>query len=161
MRFLVLVAAVALLGARAQNCSSSSSSSSTQQDAGDLVGCQNDPRADSYAANMTKMGQSGVFQFTLVSADPAPPALNNNTWTLKLADASGAPVTNATFPKISPYMPDHGHGSTATPMATSNGDGTYSITPLYFFMGGLWQVTIQAQSGSQSDSAVFSFCVAG
>jgi len=160
MRFLAVAAVLALLGAGGRDCSSSSSPAAPQ-DAGDLVGCQSDPRADSYAANTTKMGKSGVFQFTLVSADPAPPALNNNTWTLKLADASGAPVTNATFPKISPYMPDHGHGSTATPVATPNGDGTYGITPLYFFMGGLWQVTIQAQSGSQSDSAVFSFCVAG
>lgn len=161
MRFLAVTAAVALLGASSRDCSSSSSPAATTQDAGDVVGCQNDSRADVYAANLTKMGKSGVFQFTLVSADPAPPALNTNTWTLKLVDASGAPVTNATFPKISPYMPDHGHGSTATPAATSNGDGTYSITPLYFFMGGLWQITIDAQSGSQTDSAVFSFCVAG
>jgi hypothetical protein len=37
----------------------------------------------------------------------------------------------------------------------------YQIAPLYLFMGGIWQVTIQATSGAQSDSTVFSFCIDG
>jgi hypothetical protein len=126
-----------------------------------LVGCQDDPRADTYAANLTKPGKAGLFQFVLVSATPAPPALNNNSWVVRVLDAHGNPLPNVSILSVSAYMPDHGHPSTATPMATTNADGSFTIAPLYLFMAGLWQITIAAQSGSQSDSVVFSFCVAG
>jgi hypothetical protein len=159
------VSLVSLVG-RAADCSSGSAAPG-QPDAaapadGDIVGCLTDPRDDTYAPDLTKPGQSGSFQFVLVSADPAPPATLTNTWTVKLL-SGGAPVTGATFswgPK-SLWMPDHGHGSTATPQVQDNGDGTYTLTPLYFFMAGLWQVTLTAQSGGTTDTAVFSFCVQG
>jgi hypothetical protein len=143
-RFVLAASFGALLG-RAADCSSGSAAPG-QPDAAaaadsDIVGCQTDPRDDTYAPNLTKQGQSGKFQFVLVSAEPAPPATLTNTWTVN-------------------WMPDHGHGSTATPQVQDNGDGTYTV-PLYFFMGGLWQVTLSAQSGGNTDSAVFSFCVQG
>jgi hypothetical protein len=37
----------------------------------------------------------------------------------------------------------------------------YTITPLYFFMPGLWQVTLQAMTPAGDDSTVFNFCVPG
>jgi hypothetical protein len=97
----------------------------------------------------------------LVSATPAPPALNNNSWVVKVVDASGNPVPGVSFVSITPFMPDHGHGTSATPQAMPNGDGTFTVAPLYLFMAGLWQITIVAEAGTQKDSVVYSFCVAG
>jgi hypothetical protein len=125
------------------------------------IGCAKDPRADTYSADLTKHGDSGAFTFVLVDSQPAPPAIDSNTWTLRLLDAVGNPVTDATFPQIKTWMPDHGHGSSAIPQAQPSGDGTYTIQPLYLFMNGLWQVTFTAQSGSTTDSAMFSFCIGG
>jgi hypothetical protein len=75
-----------------------------------------------------------------------------------LLDASGKPITNATFPTIKTWMPLHGHSSSVLPTSMSNGDGTYTVS-LYLFMPGLWQITFNALAGSVSDSAMFTFCV--
>jgi hypothetical protein len=125
------------------------------------VTCQNDPRALAYTANMEQPGASKTFTFVLVEGDPAPPARGNNTWTLAVKDAAGAPLDGATV-DVKPFMPDHGHGtSVAATVAPGASPGTYTITPLYLFMPGLWQVTFTATKGSATDSAVFSFCVEG
>jgi hypothetical protein len=86
--------------------------------------------------------------------------VNYNTWVVKVLDKSGKPVTDASFPNIKTWMPLHGHPSSIVPSWTSNGDGTYTIT-LFLFMPGVWQITPTAQSGSTTDSAVFSFCAGG
>jgi hypothetical protein len=114
--------------------------------------------ADTYAPGLTKVGSANAFSFVLVSADPGPPAQYQNAWILKLLDASGHPVSGATF-SVKTWMPLHGHSSSVLPTVMSSGDGTYA-TSLYLFMPGLWQITFNAQAGSLTDSAVFTFCVA-
>lgn len=164
MRFCRLALLFSVLPAAVLACSNNASDP-PGNDAGQvdspIVGCQSDPRDDTYAPNLTKPGKAGLFQFVLVSATPGPPALDNNTWILKVLDAGGNPVQGVSLASITPFMPDHGHGTSATPQATPNGDGTFTIKPLYLYMAGLWQITIVAQAGTQKDSAVLSFCIAG
>lgn len=124
------------------------------------ITCQTDRRAETYTANMQKPGRLGALQFTLVQSDPAPPGKGTNTWTLKLQDKSGNPVTGATV-TARPLMPDHGHGTSVVPQVTPAADGTYGIAPLYLFMAGLWQITLNVQAGATTDVAVFSFCIQG
>jgi hypothetical protein len=100
----------------------------------------------------------GSFTFILESAQTAPPEVDSNTWVIKVVDAQGQPVTNATFPTIKTWMPLHGHSSSVLPTVMSNGDGTYVVS-LYLFMQGLWQITFTAQAGSATDSAMFTFCI--
>jgi hypothetical protein len=114
--------------------------------------------ADAYSPNMGKTGAAKALTFVLVGSDPAPPGTNYNTWKLRLFDASGKPVTDATFPTIKTWMPLHGHSSSVLPTSMSNGDGTYTVS-LYLFMPGLWQITFNAVAGSVSDSAMFTFCI--
>jgi hypothetical protein len=140
------------------------SSASTQSDAGssddgsDIVGCQSDPRVDTYSPGLTKPGQAKVFKFVLVSADPAPPAQYLNTWVLKIEDSAGNPVTGATITSITPFMPDHGHG-TSVPQIATNPDGTITVSSIYLFMLGVWRTTIVARAGSTTDAGVFWFCI--
>ena len=129
---------------------------------GATISCANDPRAQAFVPNLTVAGSAGLLTFTITTASPSPPAMGDvNTWTLKITDAEGAPVTDAAFSMIKTWMPDHGHGSPLVPVAASNGDGTYAVTSLDFFMAGLWQVTFFASSGATSDSGMFSFCLGG
>jgi len=63
---------------------------------------------------------------------------------------------------VDPFMPDHGRGTSVHAEAASNGDGTYTIVPLYFFMPGVWRITFtNAADAGPSDSAAFFFCVPG
>jgi hypothetical protein len=165
-----LVAVLALLGLSVvvAACSSSKGSGSANGsgDGGDVVNCD-DPRTQTYAANMEVPGQAGLFKFVLVSSDPAPPASETNTWVLQILDSAGNPVDGITGTAVA-TMPLMSHGT--TPIGwTPGGGGSYTLTPLYFFMAGLWEVAIKVQSGgatgqgqpAQTDSVSFYFCVAG
>ncbi|MGH7269495.1 MAG: FixH family protein, partial [Polyangiaceae bacterium] len=124
---------------------------------GASIGC--DMPTETYAANMSQKGATGALTFVLVGVNGDAPAVAIDTWTIKLLDAGGKPVNGATF-TVKAWMPEHAHGWTkATTM--SEGSGAYEIDNLYLFMPGVWQVTLTAQSGSLTDSTVFSFCLGG
>jgi len=136
-------------------------SGSTSDAGSTVIGCAGDSRAETYQADMSQVGAAKALTFVLVASSPGPPAIDDNIWTVKVLDSSGAPAANATFSSIKTWMPDHGHGSPETPVATPNADGTYTVQPLYLFMNGLWQITFTAKAGAVSDSATFSFCIGG
>ncbi len=163
--------ALAMLTAGVAACSSSTGASGPDGGStpdGDAIGCASDSRAEVYASGMSRPGDQGALTFVLNTATPAPPAQYMNQWTIALRDSSGQPVTGATLTApamvsghLNPYMPDHQHGPPVPPQVTANSDGTFTVSNLDFFMGGLWQVTLDAQSGSVSDSTTFSFCIGG
>ncbi|HEY1696056.1 MAG TPA: FixH family protein [Polyangiaceae bacterium] len=161
--FLGGIGLVSLAALAASGCSSKSDPAADPDggtgDGGDVVSCD-DSREQTYAANMQVTGDAGVFTFVLQSSDPAPPADETNTWVLQVLDASGQPVTAATLASVTPTMPLMSHG-TSTPTIVANGDGTFQVSGIYLFMGGLWQVAVLAKNGSQQDTASFYFCVAG
>jgi hypothetical protein len=130
-------------------------------DSGPLYSCETETRAVPYAANLERMFDPGAYKAVLTSADPAPPAKGDNTWTVRILDADGMPVDGLTITP-SAIMPDHGHPPSVKPVATPAGDGAYSITPLYLFMAGYWEVTLQFQpAGSAKQTVVFPICIPG
>jgi hypothetical protein len=122
--------------------------------------CAAETRDDEFVLGLTKPGESSRFSFKLVTADPAPPARGDNSWVLELDTmaAPPAPVTGAAL-SVTPFMPDHQHGSgktvTVTPMTEA---GQYKLEPVNLWMPGLWEVTIQV-NGAETDRAVFRFCL--
>ncbi|MBS2032744.1 MAG: FixH family protein [Deltaproteobacteria bacterium] len=155
MRTLAPLALVALLG-----CSGSGTPDAGLPDSG-VVDCTHDPRVTAYAPNLSVTDPAGNRQYVLVQGSPAPPARGNNTWTVKVLDSSGAPLPDLDL-SANTFMPDHGHGSSVVPTVTANGDGTYAVTPLYFFMPGVWRVTVSdADGGSSATAGVWFFCVEG
>jgi len=143
----------------------STNNDSPKSDAGPLVTCENDPRVVAYTPNLAKQSELKTFTATLVSADPAPPAVSSeNTWEVRIADASGAPIdANVT---VEPYMPDHGHSPSTNVQITAKGGGAYEFAKVNFFMPGVWWVTItvptaDAGASTQADFARFVFCLPG
>lgn len=147
-----------MIGCSSSSSSSTGSTSSASDTDAQAIGCGGDKRAETYAAGMGQMGTTGTFHFILMNANPAPETTGTEVWTLKLTDASGAAVTDATFPVMKPWMPEHGHG-TATVEITNNKDGTYTLNPMYLFMLGLWEVDMTASAGGKTDSTSFFFCL--
>lgn len=164
LRPIVVSGLVALLAGFA--ACSSSNPGTTPPDAGTdpgsdaAVTCQKDPRVDTYVANLVKT--SGDMKVTLVSSDPAPPVRGTNTWTIRVADGAGNPVTGAAI-NVTPFMPDHGHGTSVRAVVTPQADGTYTVAPVYLFMPGVWKITFSmpGPDGGAAPSVDFFFCVAG
>jgi hypothetical protein len=133
----------------------------TPIDSGPLYSCETETRAVPYAANLERTSDAGTYKAVLTSANPGPPAKGDNTWTVRILDANGVPVDGLTVTPAA-IMPDHGHPPSVKPIATAGGDGTYTVTPLYFFMAGFWEVTLTLQpAGGAKDSVVFPICVPG
>jgi YtkA-like len=133
------------------------------------VECATEAGVDTYAPGLTKLGVNSTLTFSLVSSTPAPPALDDNVFVVKVTDLDGNPQGGELSAVLD--MPDHGHNSPKTPVITFDArSGTFSLDPMYFFMVGLWRITLTfapAASGAAGasdseasvDSAVFKFCV--
>jgi hypothetical protein len=145
---------------------------------GQFVDCSKESRAKPYAPGTVERSSGGQLDVTLVenlpgAADannaPGPWVKGSNTWRIKIDDLTGAPVAGLGIQTV-PRMPDHGHGTSITPLTTDEGGGDYVISPLYLYMGGYWQVTLNirpaaadggASSGLAPDSVVFDVCIPG
>jgi hypothetical protein len=151
-------AALALALVTAAGCSSDGSEGDPADGGTSAkISCEGDPRSTEYVANVTRHG--AAMEFTLMNAEPAPPAQGMNSWTVRVAQ-NGQPVKGLKL-EVTPFMPDHAHGSAAVPAVTDNGDGTFAISNLYLVMPGLWETTLTAtvEGTSVTDRAVFTFCV--
>jgi len=123
------------------------------------TGCAAETRADSYAPNLKKGGQS--HSLVLLESQPAPPAKGDNTWTVQLLDPSGAPLDGATL-KATPFMPDHGHGTPMTAVTTpQSAEGRYEIKPIHLGMAGYWEIEVTIETPATTDSVKFGFCIDG
>lgn len=121
--------------------------------------CAADARKDVYAAGLSK--GAGGLSVRIASATPAPPAKGLNQVMLELTDGAGAPVEHATI-TLTPFMPDHGHGSPVAPVVTAAGGGRYGVEDVYLPMAGLWTLTVKVETaGAAPREAVFSFCLDG
>jgi YtkA-like len=142
------------------------------------VGCTNQAGLDTYAGGIKKLGAAGRFEFELVSSTPAPPALDNNTFVVRVTAAGGDQPLNGEL-SVALDMPEHGHPSPKSPTITFDPDAkVYTLDPMDLFMVGLWQITFSfaslfaeengaggsagegdTPSSSPADSAVFKFCI--
>ena len=153
-RFLVSAAAITVVG-----CGGGDQNNNPD---GAFIGCVGATDIDAYSAGMMKTGKSGKLSVELVSSDPGPPIKGINKWNVLVKDAAGAPLDGAAI-KVTPYMPAHRHGTQVDAVVTPASGGVYNIAPLYLYMAGVWQTTLDVTSsdGATTDSVVFSFCIDG
>jgi hypothetical protein len=169
MRNLVPVALCTTALAGVPACSSGNSNGGGSPDAGG--GCAKDPLVDPGLGSdvpvvlpMRKPGAMGKLSFAVVDLTPNPVGESSTTITIQVLDGKGNVATDATVtiplnPRGGPlpWMPYMKHGYVPAE-AKANGDGTFTI-PMLFNMNGVWQLTIDAHSGSVTDRATFTWCV--
>ena len=127
---------------------------------GPAVGCSQDSRVATFASGLSASGLAKRLTVTILNGDPSPPRrgpgeAGMNVWKVELK-IDGQPVD----PKdvtISTKMPDHGHGSPKVPVLAANADGTFNVTNLFFFMGGVWETTFA--STKANEQATITLCV--
>jgi YtkA-like len=129
----------------------------SEPDPDEPVDCSKVTNADTFVVGIEKPGQ--VFRFRLMAVEPAPPARYENTWTLALVDGAERPITDADI-RVTPYMPKHDHVSAIHAVSTQiPGSAWYKVERVNFSMPGVWETTISATAGSETDSAMFRFCI--
>jgi len=156
MRLLVVVVAAGIAGL----CACGSGASTADADEG--LACVAAHRGEDYTVGLEHPGKDGKLDFKLMSAMPAPPGFSDNTWILQVNMMSGgvvgAPATGATL-TVTPFMPDHAHGTLRVDVTPMPDAGQYKLTPITLWMAGLWEITIDVQVGTTHDSTVYKFCI--
>jgi len=155
----VLVAGLLAATSGVTACSSDDDGGGSSSSSGKPGTCEADARKDVYAAGLTKKASS--LTVALLASSPSPPAKSMNAFTLRITDAGGAPVDGATV-AVTPYMPDHAHGTNVVPEVAAKGDGTYEVSKIYLVMPGFWRITVTVTTpGAAPQEVAFSFCVEG
>jgi hypothetical protein len=100
------------------------------------------------------MSEKGLFQIKL-SAKGQLLKYGRNAVAIYVTDAKGTDVEGAKI-EITPWMPEHGHGTTWPPTVTEKGKGQYqAVIPL--IMIGHWELRVKILKGDIEDSIVFDF----
>lgn len=170
-RRLTLGLALALIGGAA-GCGSSTGPAVVDAD---FYSCADETRATPYQAGMSVASRDGRFVVKVVDSTwtdstgkviSEAPAKGTNVWTLEVDDATTALPVDGLQIDVTPRMPDHRHG-TKTVAVTPSGGGVYTLNPLYLYMVGYWEITLDVTEAAGSatapapDSAQFHLCVSG
>ena len=92
---------------------------------------------------------SGALLIAVHTA-PQPPQRGVIAARFDIQDQHGAPVPGLDL-KVVPWMPEHGHGASVTPIVTELGDGSYLATDVYLAMPGLWQLRLSTSGGDSAE----------
>lgn len=164
----VLIAGLALAAACAAGaCGGKSNTNQSPMDAGDdglafatCLEAHADKGVMPYMPGVIDTSNKGTYTVTLVSNQPGAPAdareagpevKGVNTWSISVADGAAAPVDGLEIIAM-PYMPDHRHGTSINAVTTGMGGGSYQITPLYLYMTGYWEITLNLQAPAAADA---------
>jgi hypothetical protein len=99
----------------------------------------------------TLSSDSGQYQVQ-VRTSPQPPVKGVDAVQYQIADAAGAPVDGLVIDAV-PWMPSHGHGTSAKAVVEPQDQGVYEITNVYLFMDGHWELrsTLTSADGAGAD----------
>jgi hypothetical protein len=113
-----------------------------------------------YSVGLAATGD--LARVKLLDAQPAPPGRGQNAWTVQLLDTADAPAPDIAITRVKPFMPDHGHGSSAPPtVGELDAEARAEITAIDFMMPGVWTITFELDVAGTADRAVFAFCIDG
>jgi len=84
---------------------------------------------------------TGTYRIEVHSAPDALPTRGVNELRLIVTHASDGTPASGLVLAIVPFMPAMGHGGSVTPTVSADAvPGTYSVSNVYFFMPGLWEL---------------------
>ena len=102
----------------------------------------------------------GELSLSVLETVPEPPAVGDNVWRLRLDDAAHEPATGlAASMNVTPFMPDHGHGTPVSVGVTETNPGEYELAPVNTFMPGLWQIRLELTLAEAPELFEFNVCV--
>lgn len=89
----------------------------------------------------------------LVSAVPREPVVGDSTWIVAIEER-GVPVPGlAERTEVTPFMPDHGHGTAVAVEVQEVEPGSYQWSPINLRMPGYWLITAVFDGASGDDAS--------
>lgn len=88
----------------------------------------------------------------------ASPTLGHNEIRVQLSGADGSPLEEALVAS-DVWCPEHGHGSSDTPMCSEHGQGSYLVNNVVFTMPGVWDVHVYVSSEAGYDELTATYDV--
>jgi hypothetical protein len=129
----------------------------------DPVDCVKETVDDEFVVGLHRVGDNGLYDFTIRSFVPAPPGRYLNEWTMSIMSTASpaAPLASSEVLAMTPYMPKHGHGAGVdveiSPMPTA---GEFKFSTINLHMPGIWEVTVEVDPGADNyDKVVFKPCI--
>lgn len=123
---------------------------------GGAAPCRNNPAVIEYEPDLTVASPNGM---TVRLERSAPlPGVGNHTWFFQVSSPGGVPVVGADI-RVTPFMPEHRHGSPLTAVVAEQGEGAYEAYPVEFTMTGYWRTTIRVVTTGWTDAAVVPLCI--
>jgi hypothetical protein len=120
-----------------------------------LSGCGEGPEQSLGFGTSPLTTSDGQTLHAAVFTSPQPPQRGLDEARLTLTRRDGQPLEGVML-TVTPWMPEHGHGTSVAPTVMANGDGTWTVSNLYLAMAGQWQLRIDV-SGAVNDELVPSF----
>lgn len=96
---------------------------------------------------------------TLVSATPIRPIVGNNSWVFELRIDGELATGLAPGVTVTPFMPDHGHGTPTVVRIEEVNTGQYQFEPVHTRMAGYWEVTVLVEAQAFDLTFVIKVCV--
>lgn len=103
---------------------------------------------------------SGELVLSVLETFPVPPGVGDNEWIVSMRDTAEVPMTGlAASLLVTPFMPEHGHG-TPTAVGIAEVDaGEYRLGPVNTFMPGLWRIRLDVKRAVDPETFEFNVCV--
>lgn len=119
------------------------------------IGCDDGAPPDDYVAGIARKTADQVYTLTMSSADPAPPDVGKNRWTVQTSPSAAGAV------RVRPWMPLHGHGTSPEWYEATASGADWVFEDIDLFMPGLWELRFTVDSTDQDTGALFRFCLEG
>lgn len=108
-----------------------------------------------YAESLFKVTENGLYSVELVILGKELVA-GTNTVDVIVHDKEDADVMGADI-KVTPWMPEMGHGVREKPFVMERGGGLYSVENIDIIMTGHWELRIEVSKAGVTDTVVFDF----
>jgi YtkA-like len=106
-----------------------------------------------------RINNSLGLSLSLLSAEPEVPVVGNSSWLVALESEEGNVVAAASRIEVTPYMPDHGHGTAVAVEVYEEAPGSYRLAPINLRMPGYWEITLTLTGDAGVQSIMVPVCV--
>lgn len=128
-------------------------------DGGTLAGCQGRGNVLDGLRLEAQLDAGRAAELSFVEGAPARPIVGNNSWLFRLL-VDEEPLTEvASAITVTPFMPDHGHGTPTTVVVTEAQPGHYLFEPVHTRMAGYWELTVDVEAPTLNTRFMFGVCV--